>query len=136
MKLALRQCLATVDINILGVGGKIIAFAFFREGENFLEVVSGLFCLVCDRNFSFHNAVILKFAAKLQHESANVWHSRKEKEIFHKNLLFPITGLKIGYQILIFTICRDWAQQGLRINNAEFGYVLQRWDIIIYNCRF
>ena len=94
MKLAFRQCLATTDINIFGVGGKIITLAFFREREYFLEVVSGLFCLVCDRNFSFHNAVILKFSAKLQQESANVRHSRKENEIFHKRVIFSSNGFE------------------------------------------
>ena len=92
MKLALRQCLATADINILGIGGKIIALAFFREGENFLEVVSGLFFLVCDRNFSFPNAVILKFSAKLQQESANMWHLLQEKSLL---CIFLVTRSKI-----------------------------------------
>ena len=121
MKLAFRQCLATADINIFGVGGKIIALAFFWEREYFLEVVSGLFCLVCDRNFSFHNAVILKFAAKLQHESANVWHSRKEKEIFHKRVIFSSSGFEdrisnpynhhlqgLGSATLVDQLCGIW----------------------------
>jgi hypothetical protein len=36
----------------------------------------------------------LKFAAKLQYESAILWHSRKEKEIFHKRVIFSSNGFE------------------------------------------
>ena len=63
---------------------------FFRKGEYFLEAVLDLFSGVTFLIVILRIIVwFLKFAAKLQYESAILWHPRKENEIFfEKNYFF------------------------------------------------